>query len=285
MSDRECNVTAEGSFAPAAMSRNALVGASSLTGRPIESVNTKPKLWYVSERAASSSAACAAFMRRRTPPEHGRETRNRPHRTRVTSLMKILVVGASGTMGKAVVNELKQRHEVVTASRTSGDYRVDLTDLQSIRTLFEQVGKVDAVVSTAGNVSFGPLLEMTPEQHHVGLSDKLMGQVYLTLEAAKHLNPGGSVTLVAGTLSKDPIRFGASASLVNSALEGFVRAAAIELPPGARINAVSPTVLQESMDTYGPYFRGSEGVPANRVALAFCKSVEGAQTGQVYFVE
>jgi len=199
--------------------------------------------------------------------------------------MKILVVGASGTMGKAVVDELKQRHEVVTASRTSGDYKVDHGDLQSIRTLFEQVGKVDAVVSTAGNVSFGALLEMTPEQYQVGLSSKLMGQVFLALEAAKHLNPGGSVTLVAGTLSKDPIRFGASASLVNSAIEGFVRAAAIEFPPGTRINVVSPTVLRESMDAYGPYFRGSEGVPAKRVALAFSKSVEGAQTGQVYFVE
>ncbi|HZY98239.1 MAG TPA: NAD-dependent epimerase/dehydratase family protein, partial [Candidatus Baltobacteraceae bacterium] len=88
--------------------------------------------------------------------------------------MKILVIGASGTMGKAVVDELKQRHEVVTASRRSGDYKVDHTDLQSIRTLFEQVGKVDAVVSTAGNVHFGPLLEMTPEQHGIGLSDKLM---------------------------------------------------------------------------------------------------------------
>jgi NAD(P)-dependent dehydrogenase (short-subunit alcohol dehydrogenase family) len=199
--------------------------------------------------------------------------------------MKILVVGASGTMGKAVVDELKQRHEVVTASRTRGDHKVDLTDLRSIRTLFEQVGKVDAVISTAGNVHFGPLLGMTPEEHQVGLTDKLMGQVYLALEAARYLNPGGSVTLVAGTLSKDPIRFGASASLVNGALEGFVRAAAIEFPPGTRINVVSPTVLRESMDAYGAYFRWSEGVSAKRVALAFSKSVEGAQTGQVYFVE
>lgn len=199
--------------------------------------------------------------------------------------MKIIVVGAGGTIGKAVVEELKQRHEIVTASRSGGDQKVDLADLASIRALFDRVGKVDAVVGAAGNVHFGPLLEMTPDQLGIGLHDKLMGQVHLALEAAKHLNPGGSVTLTAGTLSKDPVRFGASASLVNSALEGFVRAAAIEFPPGTRINAVSPTVLEESMETYGPFFRGSEGVPAKRVALAFSKSVEGAQTGQVYFVE
>jgi NAD(P)-dependent dehydrogenase (short-subunit alcohol dehydrogenase family) len=199
--------------------------------------------------------------------------------------MKILVVGASGTIGKAVVEELKQRHDLVTAGRSHGDHTVDITDLGSIRALFERVGNVDAVVSTAGNVHFGPLLDMTPEQLQVGVGDKLMGQVHLALEAAKHLNAGGSVTLVAGTLSKDPIRFGASASLVNGALESFVRAAALEFPAGTRINAVSPTVLRESMEAYGPYFPGSEGVAGKRVGLAFSKSVEGAQTGQVYFVE
>lgn len=199
--------------------------------------------------------------------------------------MKILIVGASGTIGGAVVNELKQRNEIVTAGRKSGDLTVDTTDLGSIRAMFEKVGPIDAVVSAAGNVHFGPLLQMTPEQLQLGLADKLMGQVQLALEATKRLNPGGSVTLTAGTLSKDPIRFGASASLVNAALEGFVRAAALEFPPGMRINVVSPTVLTESMPSYGPYFPGSEGVPAKRVALAFAKSVEGAQTGQVYFVE
>ncbi len=199
--------------------------------------------------------------------------------------MKILVVGATGTIGKAVVEALHARHEIVTAGRSHGDQRVDLTDPASIRRLFEKVGALDAVVSAAGNVHFGPLLEMTPEQFAVGNSDKLMGQVQLALEAARHLNPGGSVTLVAGTLSRDPIRYGASASLVNAALEGFVRAAALEFPPGRRINVVSPTVLCESLPAYGAYFPGSPGVPAARVALAFVKSVEGAQTGQVYVVE
>ncbi len=199
--------------------------------------------------------------------------------------MKILIVGANGTIGSAIVNELKPRHDIVTAGRKSGDFRVDTSDLGSIRAMFEKVGPVDAVVSAAGNVHFGPLLQMTPEQLQLGLTDKLMGQVHLALEASKHLNPGGSVTLTAGTLSKDPIRYGASASLVNSAIEGFVRAAALEFPAGTRINAVSPTVLLESMPSYGPYFPGSEGVPGKRVALAFAKSVEGAQTGQVYYVE
>lgn len=72
--------------------------------------------------------------------------------------------------------------------------------------------------------------------------------------------------------------------MVNGAVNAFVRAAAIEMPRGLRINAVSPGVIEEAMPAYGPFFRGFEPVPATRAALAFAKSVEGLQTGQVYVV-
>ncbi|MDK2123980.1 short chain dehydrogenase [Parachitinimonas caeni] len=198
--------------------------------------------------------------------------------------MKIIVIGANGTIGKSIVNELSSRHEIIKVGKSSGDFQVDITDINSVRALFEKVGKVDAIVSAAGNVHFGPLSDITPEQYGIGLQDKLMGQVNLALVGQHFLNDGGSITLTSGILTRNPIRYGSSASMVNGALEAFAVAAAIELPRGIRINVVSPNVLQESMDAYGPYFRGFEAVPAARVALAFSRSVEGAQTGQVYEV-
>jgi NAD(P)-dependent dehydrogenase (short-subunit alcohol dehydrogenase family) len=196
--------------------------------------------------------------------------------------MKILLVGAHGTIGKAVAAELGARHDIIAASR-SGEHRVDISDPASIKALFEATGTVDAVACAAGNVHFGPLEQMTPELMGVGLRDKLMGQVNLVLIGREYVKPGGSFTLVGGVLSEDPVRYGSAASLVNGAIESFVRAAAIELP-GLRINAISPGVLEESMAAYGPYFPGAEAVPGRRVALAYAKSVEGAQTGQVYRV-
>lgn len=198
--------------------------------------------------------------------------------------MRILLVGANGTIGRAVAHELKARHDVVTAGRASGDIRLDLADPASHAPALAQAGKLDAVVSTAGNVHFGALADMTEELWGIGLRDKLMGQVQLALAAAKVLADGGSITLTSGILSDTPIRYGASASLVNGGLESFARAAAIELPRGIRINVVSPNVLAESMPAYAPYFRGFDAVPAAKVALAYSRSVEGAQTGQVYKV-
>lgn len=198
--------------------------------------------------------------------------------------MKIAVIGATGTIGKAVVAEFGSRHQVMEIGRTSGEMRVDLTDSKSIEGLFAKLESIDALVSTAGNVHFGPLEKMTPEQFNIGLHDKLLGQVTLALIGQRYLNDGGSITLTSGILSDEPIDGGANATTVSAAIEGFVRAAAIELPRGIRINTVSPSVLQESLGTYGPFFRGFEAVPASRVALAYSRSVEGRQTGKVYKV-
>ncbi|MEK8034684.1 short chain dehydrogenase [Ideonella sp. DXS29W] len=198
--------------------------------------------------------------------------------------MKILLIGAHGTIGQAVASQLSARHQVVTAGRTRGDHRVDLADDASVAALMKAVGPIDAIVCTAGNLHFGPLADMTAEQFNIGLQDKLLGQVRLVLHGAPTLRDGGSITLTSGVLGIEPIRNGANATAVNAALEGFVTAAAIELPRGLRINVVSPTLLTESLDTYGPFFPGFETVPANRVALAYQRSVEGAQTGRVYRV-
>ncbi|MDR9754843.1 short chain dehydrogenase [Pseudomonas sp. SZMC_28357] len=198
--------------------------------------------------------------------------------------MKILLIGAGGTIGSAVDKELSQRHEVIRIGRSSGDFNVDISDNASIRALFAKTGTFDALVCAAGNVTFAPLSEMTTDSFTLGLSDKLMGQVNLLLIGREFANDGASFTFTTGVLSHDPIRSGASAALVNGALDSFVRAAAIELPRGLRVNSISPTVLLEAMDSYAPYFRGYKPVPAADVALAYAKSVEGLQTGQTFRV-
>lgn len=198
--------------------------------------------------------------------------------------MKILFIGASGTIGSAVANELEQRHDVLRIGRTRGDYQVDISSSASIRSLFEQTGRFDALVCAAGNVTFAALEDMTEEHFALGLNDKLMGQVNLLLIGREFINDGGSFTFTTGITSHDPIRTGSSASLVNGAIDAFVKAAAIELPRGLRVNSVSPNVLVEAMPAYAPYFRGFKPVPAADVALAYAKSVEGLQTGQTYHV-
>ena len=203
--------------------------------------------------------------------------------------LRILVIGASGVLGRAIVDELKPRHEIIAAGSKSGDIRIDIADPASIVAGLAAAGPLDAVACAAGAVNFKPLSAMAPAAiaeslYGLGLVNKLMGQVNLALAARDHLRDGGSITLIAGVLADDPIVLGSSASMVNGALEAFARAAAIEMPRGLRINAVSPTVFEESMGSYGPFFRGFAPVAVAKAALAFSRSIEGAQTGQVYKV-
>ena len=198
--------------------------------------------------------------------------------------MKILLIGAHGTIGSAIDRELSPRHEIVRIGRKSGDFQVDISDSASIRQLFEQTGRFDALICAAGNVSFVPLMEMSEKDFALGLQDKLMGQVNLLLIGREFANDGASFTFTSGVINREPIRTGSSAALVNAALDGFVKAAAIELPRGLRVNSVSPTVLTEAMGKYAPYFRGFKSVAAADVALAYAKSVEGLHTGQTYQV-
>lgn len=199
--------------------------------------------------------------------------------------MKILLVGAHGIVGRGVAAELGQRHEVIDAGRKGAQVILDLADRESIRRALEPLGPLDAIVSAAGQVAWKPLLELTAEDWAYSAANKLMGQVNLAVVGQRYLREGGSITLTSGVLRDHPVPYGAAASLANGGIEAFVRAAAIELPRGLRINAVSPGVLLESMDDLGPYFRGFEPVPAARVALGYARSVEGADTGRVYEVQ
>lgn len=199
--------------------------------------------------------------------------------------MKIIIVGANGDIGKAVCAELGSRHDIVTAGRSSGDIHVDMADPMSVEAMYARIGKVDAVVCTAGEVHFGPLSEYTQDTFTLGLRNKVMGQVNLVLTGLDHLSDGGSFTLTSGVLNRDPIRSGTGAATANGALDGFVIGAAIETPRGLRINAVSPGLLDVSVPRYGTWFPGHEPVSSKRVGRAYAKSVEGAITGKIIIVE
>lgn len=198
--------------------------------------------------------------------------------------MKVLLIGANGTIGRAVRKELEIRHEVITAGRSEAELLVDITSPDSIKEMYEKIGKVDAIICAAGTTFFGPLTELTPEKNEQSIQSKLKGQVNLVLLGHEHVNNNGSFTLTTGIIMEDPIVGGISSAMVGGAIKAFVESAAIELPRGIRINNISPTVLAESIEKYGPYFPGFEPVAAYRVAKAYQKSVEGGQTGKTYRV-
>jgi NAD(P)-dependent dehydrogenase (short-subunit alcohol dehydrogenase family) len=194
--------------------------------------------------------------------------------------MRIVVVG-TGTIGSAVAKLLKAHgHEAVSVGRRSGDHQADITSPASLKKLFSGIGPFDAVASAAGEVVFAPLDQITHEQWMHSISSKAMGQINLVLAALPHISDGGSFTLISGVLTDEFIKGGSCATSMNCMVEGFVRAAAVELPRGLRINCISPTVLSESAG-YHPFFPGFLHVPASEVALAYLRAISTPITGRI----
>lgn len=196
--------------------------------------------------------------------------------------MKILIVGANGLLGTGAVAALAEGNEIIKASR-SGEVSVDLRDPNSIAAMYEQVGKVDAVIAATGVVPFKSITELTLADYHAGIDDKVLGQVELVRQGLNYVTDRGSFTLTTGITERAPILTGVVASLANGALESFVLAAAIEMPRGLRINAVSPSVLVEAPG-YHEYFPGFEQVTLKACGKAYAKSVNGKKSGHTYKV-
>ncbi|HBY84629.1 MAG TPA: short chain dehydrogenase [Colwellia sp.] len=195
--------------------------------------------------------------------------------------MKILIIGASGTIGNQIVTALTDKHEVIQANFNSGDVRIDISDTRSIQSMFNTVGMVDAIVCATGNVAFNTFSELSRDEWDLGINSRLMGQVNLTQIGLQYLNAGGSITLTSGIIADYPIAYGTSAATLNGAIEHFAKAVSVELPKSIRINVVSPSVVTESLDIYGDYFPGFNSISAKDVAKFYVRSVLGVETGQI----
>lgn len=191
--------------------------------------------------------------------------------------MRILVIGATGTIGRAVVAALSAGNEIVPASRQSTAITVDLAEPASIRRMYIAAGKLDAVVCAAGQAKFAPLSQLSEADFRYCLDNKLMGQVNLVRLGFEHVADGGSFTLTTGILARLPMPGGAAISLVNAGVEGFVRGAALEAPRGIRVNSVSPPWVTETLVALK--MDPSEGLPAAVVARAYVRSVTEKSNG------
>jgi NAD(P)-dependent dehydrogenase (short-subunit alcohol dehydrogenase family) len=194
--------------------------------------------------------------------------------------MKIIIVGGNGTIGKAIAATLKDKHEIIIAGRTSGDYLIDIADKKSIFNFFEKVQNFDALVCCAGPAHLAPLQELTDEDFMIGIGGKLLSQINLVLLGQNFINKNGSFTLTSGVLAEDFIYQGVAATTADAAINAFVRSSANELKNDTRINVVAPEVLEDSPQLHH-YFPGQTPVHIDVVRTAYLKSIFGIINGQI----
>ena len=195
--------------------------------------------------------------------------------------MKVLIIGGHGTIGRKVSAHLSTHHEVLIAGRSEGYYAIDITDSTSIKNFFDKIGKVDHIINIAGEAKWAPFEDMSEEDFYVGIKSKLMGQVNLVRIGKDYVNPGGSITLSTGILADRPVPLTTSAAMVNGAIHSFVRAAALELGDGCRLNAVALGLVEDSAEKYADFFPGHTPISMERACETYEQAVHGSINGEV----
>jgi NAD(P)-dependent dehydrogenase (short-subunit alcohol dehydrogenase family) len=171
---------------------------------------------------------------------------------------KVLIVGGNSGMGLAVAKRCLDAHaHVIIAGRNEDKLAracaelrrsaqlkaitADISREDQVSALFAAAGPLDHIVSTAADIAGAyellPSLDLKAAQRVV--ESKLYGPLLLAKYGAPKLSKAGSITVVSGIAAYRPAARGSVVAAVNAALEGLVRALAIELAP-IRVNAVSP---------------------------------------------
>lgn len=196
-------------------------------------------------------------------------------------MKKAILVGSTGVIGSKVKELLNAEYEVITVNRTSGDFQLDMSDVEAVENLFKAIGNFDALITTSGYGKWGSIDEHSIQDFHDGLNSKLMGQVNMVMIGRKYANEGASFVVSTGILAQYPVEGGLSLGMINAGLEAFVRGAALEMK-NMTINAVSPSFAKETMELMG--MDSSTGVPAIEFAKLYKEAIESGKSGKVYHV-
>ena len=190
--------------------------------------------------------------------------------------MKIIIVGASGRIGKEVDKAFSDSHDVVRVGVRSGDVQCDYTIPESVRDMFDKIGEFDALISVAGGDStFKPFENLDDEDYRYGFERKFLGQIRLIRFGESFARDNGTFVLTSGFLSHYPNPASIATGPLNAAVDTFVRNTASLLPRGIRINVVSPAPIVEP----GQERQGL--VTAAQTAKLYVEAVEGNIAGQV----
>lgn len=193
-------------------------------------------------------------------------------------MKKVLVLGSTGLVGKALVEKLKGTVEVVEASFNHPENPFDIANPQSLKALFEKVGKVDAILCTAGVVRMADWSTADDAEWEFGIQNKMMGQINTLRFGEKYVKDGGAIVLSTGILAQYPFKGSSIVTTVNAAVEAAVKSAAVEVDR-IRFNAVSPGWVAETMVAMG--MDPEPGMPAADVAQFYIDLMNDSHSGDI----
>lgn len=184
------------------------------------------------------------------------------NQSKTLSGKKVIILGGSSGLGLAtakaaateganiiIVSGNRQRIDQALTELPKGSegYATDLRKEKNIASLFEGIGAFDHLVYTAAeNLSLSTIRDLAIDEAREFFTLRYWSAVAAVKYGAPHIRAGGSINLTSGIASARPGKGWALAASICGAMEGFVRAAAVELAP-IRVNSVVPGVVKTNL--------------------------------------
>lgn len=197
--------------------------------------------------------------------------------------MNAIIIGGTGLIGSAVTSLLRGKGwNVLPVSRTTNP-AIDITIAQNIEHFFTNVAPADAIIVAAGDGAMIDLSDIHPNALDISTRGKLWGQMQVVSKGMNKLKPHGVFVLTGGILAYKPFPKTSLMATTNAAVEGFVRAASLDLTEGRRIIVVHPDWVKETAVKAG--MDGSTFPDAEETAKAYWRAIQSKETGIPIFLE
>lgn len=165
---------------------------------------------------------------------------------------KVLIIGGTKGIGKAIVSEVIEQHEVVCLSRNISDFthnNYKHIKFDVLNDEFPEIESLDTLIYCPGTINLKPISTLTLDDFRYDFELNVIGAVkaikkYLNL-LKKSENP--SILMFSTVATKLGMPYHTSVSVSKSGIDGLVKTLGAELAPKIRINAIAPTITNTDL--------------------------------------
>lgn len=164
-------------------------------------------------------------------------------------MKKILVIGGSKGIGKAVIAEMKSTNQMINISRTVAE---DVTEQYICDVLTDELPKIDnldGLIYCPGSINLKPIGRLSIDDFKEDFDINVLGAVKVIKHYTKALKSGKdpSVVLFSTVAVKMGMPFHASISVAKAGVEALTRSLAAEFATQIRFNAIAPTITETDL--------------------------------------
>lgn len=164
--------------------------------------------------------------------------------------MKYLIIGGSKGIGRAIIEQLDEAHEIINISRSAYDGSKSITQYQ-LNVLEDELPElegIEALIYCPGSINLKPIGSLKEEDFINDFSVNVLGAVRCIKKYHRDLKRNnGSIVFFSTVAAKIGMPFHASVAAAKSGVEGLTKSLAAELAPAVRVNCIAPTVTNTSL--------------------------------------